>query len=298
MRADVDQSACFALLSTSSLIHSTPSQNLSELVSHILESSSGVEPPNETISANGIQSDVLTPLSPLRMPPVHEISSPFTSPSCVEAVTSALNSFTLSDDVFIGPHCCGREKVTSTESEESSSFVVDRSYTESEEGTNSSDGIRGVWYYLTSSMDSSEASRSTTMPQSSTATSSYSSESWTETTASSLSVIEISSSVEDDETARVPACTRQNHEIITLSDTSGSESDLVCDGSGEHLDLDESNLTGGHGMLCPSSKEGSDAIGSGEDLRYPKQVDFKGNAGKCGDAESMRGVTFILNTTH
>lgn len=309
-RADIDQSACFGLLSTSSLIHSTPSQKLSELVSQILESSSGVEPPNETISENRIQSDNMTPFSPLRIQSVHEISSPFTSPSCVEAVTSTLNSFTLSDDVFIGPRCCGKEKVTSTESEEmGSSCMVDSSYSESVEGTNSSDGIRGVWYYLTSSIDSSEASLSTTMPQSSTTTSSYSSESWTETTASSLSVIEISSSVEDDETARVPSCTHQNQVIITLSDTSSSESDLVCDGSGEQLsadgNLDESNLTGGDGKyqtLCPRSKEeaqhneaerGSDARGSKEDLQESKQVDFKSKAAKSGDGESMKEVASI-----
>lgn len=195
--------------------------------------------------------------------------------------------------------------MTSTESETDSSRVVDGSYSESVEGTNSSDGIRGVWYYLTSSMDSSEASLSTTMPLSSTATSSYS-ESWT--TASSLSVIEISSSVEDDETARSPASrdSRQKQEIITISDSSSSETDF--DGSEKQLSadgsLDESNLMGSDGKYQTSGSSSKEEAqhneaerGSGEDFQEAKQVDFKSKAEKSGDDES-RGVTFIFNLTH
>lgn len=212
----------------------------------------------------------------------------------MEAVTSTLNSFTLSDDVFIGPRCFDGENVTFIESEETgSSCMIDSSCSEIVEGTDSSDGIRGVWFYLTSSTDSSGASLSTTMPRSTTATSSYSSESCTETTASSLSIIEISSSVEDDETARGPACTHQNQEIITLSDTSSIESDLVCDGSGEPFsadgNVDEPNLTW--------SDEKCNEAESGEELQEPK-VDFISKVAKSGVEESMRGVNFILNLTH
>ncbi|XP_065118661.2 tudor and KH domain-containing protein isoform X2 [Paramisgurnus dabryanus] len=313
-RADIDQSSGFGLLS-SSLIHSTPSQNLSELVSHILESSSSVvEPPNQLAFENRIQSDNLTPLSPLQVQAVHEISSPFTSPSCVEALMSTLDSFTLSDDVFIGSrhsHRSARENVTSTESEKTgSSSVVDGS--ESLGSSNSSNSIRGVWYYLTSSKDSSEASLSTTMPRSGTTTSSYSTESWGETTTSSLSVIEISSdlsSAEDAEMAPGPVCAHQNQEIITLSDiSSSSESDFICNGTEERTSVSciEGNLEGKpclidsdgrYRMLSPGSnkevQQNQAESGSGEELQEPKQVDFKSKKGKDGDDESTKEVASI-----
>ncbi len=146
-RADVDQSLCFGLVSSSSLIHSTPSQNLSDLVSQILESSnSTLDPP--------IQSNNLTPASLIHEPSVQDISSSFTSPSCVEAVTSTLDSFTLSDDVFFGTRCYNRKNtMASSASEQTGSSCTVDSFSEN---TESSDGIRGVYYYLTSSRDSSE----------------------------------------------------------------------------------------------------------------------------------------------
>nr|XP_055032157.1 tudor and KH domain-containing protein isoform X2 [Misgurnus anguillicaudatus] len=311
-RADIDQSSGFGLLSSSSLIHSTPSQNLSELVSHILESSSSaVEPPNQLVFENRIQSENLTPLSPLQVQTVHEISSPFTSPSCVEALMSTLDSFTLSDDVFIGSRDLrrsARENVTSTESEQTgSSSVVDGS--ESLGSSNSSNSIRGVWYYLTSSMDSSEASLSTTMPRSCTTTSSYSTESWGETTTSSLSVIEISSdssSAEDAEMAQGPDCAHQNREIITLSDISSSESDLICNGTEECTSesCKEGNLDGKPCLIGSDGRYQMLSTGlnkdvqqnqaeSGEELQEPKQVDFKSKTGKGGDDESTKEVASI-----
>lgn len=303
-RADVDQSPCFGLMSSSSLIHSTPSQNLSELVSQILESSSStLDPP--------IQSNILTPVSPLHVLSVQEISS--TSPSCVEAVTSALDSLTLSDDVFLDTHCYGkREKMTSSASEETGSSCTVDSYSEN---TESSDSIRGVWYYLTSSRDSSEVSLSTTMPQSSTGSSSYLTESCDETTASSVSVIELSSdssrSVEDANLTHP----HPTPEVITLSDSSSHGSVLISTsvndsrlGSSEG-NLDEQNLFKSDvKRQTPSlndetlhNEAGSvtGERGSKQDLQESKNMCFNAEQGNSGEDNSTRGVDFILNlATH
>lgn len=290
----MDQSPCFGLVSSSSLIHSTPSQNLSDLVSQILESSSSaLDPP---IQSNNLTPDVLS---------VQEISS--TPPSCVEAVTSALDSFTLSDDVFLGTHCYGK-KMTSTASEETGSSCTVDSYSENTESSNSSDGIRGVWYYLTSSRDSSEASLSTTMPQSSTASSAYLTESCDGTTASSDSVIELSSdSSRSVEVALNPANLTHPHpnpEVIALSDSSSCGSDLIST-SKEHKhesftegNLDEPNLLKSD-VKCQMPSLNDESVtggrGSKQDLQEPKKMDFKSEKGISGEDNSTRGVTFIHN---
>lgn len=308
-RADVDQSPCFGLMSSSSLIHSTPSQNLSELVSQILESSSStLDPP--------IQSN-LTPVSPLHVLSVQEISS--TSPSCVEAVTSALDSFTLSDDVFLGTHCYGKkEKMTSSASEETGSSCTVDSYSEN---TESSDSVRGVWYYLSSSRDSSEVSLSTTMPQSSRS-SSYLTESCDETTASSVSLIELSSdssrSAEDAEVGLSPANLTHPHptpEVITLSDSSSHGSVLIstseepkCESFTEG-NLDEQNLLKSdvkrqtpslnNETLHNEAGSVTGERGSKQDLQEPKNMRFKSEQGNSGEDNSTRGVDFIPNlATH
>ncbi|XP_067286380.1 tudor and KH domain-containing protein isoform X2 [Pseudorasbora parva] len=305
-RADVDQSPCFALMSSSSLIHSTPSQNLSELVSQILESSSSaLDPP--------IQSNNLTPVSPLHALSVQEISS--TSPSCVEAVTSALDSFTLSDDVFLGTNYYGK-KMTSTASEDTGSLCTVDSYSENTESSNSSDGIRGVWYYLTSSRDSSEASLSTTMPQSSTESSLYLTESCDETTASSVFVIELSSdssrSVDNADVGLSPANPSHPHptpKIITLSDSSSCESGLISTSeepkhkSFTEGNLDEPNLLKSH-VKCqtPSLNEETahneaESVAGGReskcDFLEPKNMDFKSEQGNSGEDDSTKEVASI-----
>jgi len=295
-------------MSSSSLIYSTPSQNLSEIVSQILESSSStLDPP--------IQSNNLTPVSPLHVLSVQEISS--TSPSCVEAVTSTLDSFTLGDDVFLGTHCYGKkEKVMSTSSEETGSSCTMDSYSEN---TESSDGIRGVWYYLTSSRDSSEVSLSTTMPQSSTGSSSFLTESSDETTASSASVIELSSdssrSVEDAEVGLSPAnLTRPQPtpEVITLSDSNCHGSVLIstseepkCESFTEG-NSDEKNLLKSDVKRQTSSlndktllNEAGSVIGergSKPDLQELKNMRFKSEQGNSGEDNSTRGVDFILRS--
>ncbi|XP_016385949.1 tudor and KH domain-containing protein-like isoform X2 [Sinocyclocheilus rhinocerous] len=296
-RADVDQSLCFGLMSSSSLIHSTPSQNLSDLVSQILESSSSMlDPP--------IQSNNLTPASPLHVPSVQEISS--SSPSCVEAVTSALDSFTLSDDVFLGTNSYSRKnKMTSSALEETGSSCTVDSSSGNEESSNSSDGIRGVWYYLTSSRDSSEASLSTTMPQSSTT--SYLTESCDETAASSGSVIERSSdssrSAEDAEMPLRPANRAHPHpnpEVITLSDSSSCGSDLINTSEEcKHKSFTEGNLDKPNPLksdvkcqrssLCDEmlhNEAGSATEGRGQDFLELKNMDFKTETVNSGEDNS------------
>ncbi|KAK2876265.1 hypothetical protein Q8A67_020361 [Cirrhinus molitorella] len=304
MRADVDQSLSFGLMSSSTLIHSTPSQNLSDIVSQILESSSSaLEPP--------IQSNNLTPRSPLHEPSVQEISSSFTSPSCVEAMTSALDSFTLSDDVFLGTHCySSKNKTVSSASEQtSSSYTVD-SFSENTESSNSSDGIRGVWYYLTSSRDSSQASLSTTMPESSTASSSYLTESCDETTASSGSVNELSSdssrSAEDAEMPLRPAYQTHPHpnpEVITLSDSSSCESDLLnvskerkhesfTEGNLDHPTPQKSDVKCQKSSLSDEmlhNERGSVTKRRGQDLQEPKNMGFKTENNSTKEVASISG---------
>lgn len=311
-RADVDQSLCFRLISSSSLIHSTPSQNLSDLVSQILESSnSTLDPP--------IQSNNLTPASLLHEPSVQDISSSFSSPSCVEAVTSTLDSFTLSDDVFFGTRCYSRKNImASSASEQTGSSCTVESFCEN---TESSDGIRGVWYYLTSSRDSSKVSLSTTMPKSSTASSSYLTESCDETTASSGSVIELSSdSSRSAEDAGMPlrpvnqTHPHTNPEVITLSDSSSCESHL----SNTSEEYKQESLTEGkldephplkRDVKCQKSSLGEEMLhneaGSateerGKDLQELKNMDFKTEKGNSGGDHSTRGVTSIYCnfTTH
>uniref|UniRef100_A0A8C1KP70 Tudor and KH domain containing n=1 Tax=Cyprinus carpio TaxID=7962 RepID=A0A8C1KP70_CYPCA len=289
-RADVDQTLCFGLMSSSSLIHSTPSQNLSDLVSQILESSSSMlDPP--------IQSNNLTPASP-----VQEISSSSPSTSCVEAVTSALDYFTLSDDIFLGMNCYSRKnKMTSSALEETGSSCTVESSSENKESSNSSDGIRGVWYYLTSSRDSSEASLSTTMPQSSTTSSSYLTESCDETTASSGS--DSSNSAEGAEMPLRPANRAHSHpnpEVITLSDSSSCGSDLINTSeeckhkSFTEENLDEpnplkSNVKCQKSSLCDEmlhNEAGSATEGRGQNFQELKNMDFKTETGNSGEGDS------------
>ena len=119
--------------------------------------------------------------------------------------------------------------------------------------SNSSDGIRGVWYYLTSSQDSSVTSLNTTMPASSTASSSSSSldhisSSEDTTPETSPSIISLSSntseSVHDAEMTEEgePKLTRPNvmHQkrysssvtnVADLSDCSSTGSDVIYVGS-------------------------------------------------------------------
>lgn len=297
----MDQSLCFGLMSSSSLIHSTPSQNLSDLVSQILESSSSaLDPP--------IQSNNLTPASPLHEPSVQEISSSFQSPSCVEAVTSTLDSFTLNDDVFLGTHCYNmKNKTSSSVSDQTGSSCAVDSFSEN---TASSGGIRGVWYYLSSSRDSSELSLSTTMPQSSTTSSSYLTESCDGTTASSGSVIELSSDSSDAGMSLRPA--NQTHpcanpEVITLSDSSSCESNSSNTSEEyKHEPFTVGNLDEPHPLKsdvkCQTSslseemlhnEAGSATEERGKDLEGLKKMDFRTEKCNGGEDNSTRGVTSI-----
>ncbi|KAI4897196.1 hypothetical protein NFI96_014897 [Prochilodus magdalenae] len=181
-RADVDQNPSDGPLpSSSSLIHSTPSRNLSELVSHVIGLSSSVLSPP---SRSNVQSG--TPVTS-----VPGFYSPITcSSSSVNVVTSAMSSVTLSDDVFL--ETCG--SISSVTASSSEQIGLESSHNACSNTTsNSSDGIRGVWYYLTSSQDSSETSLNTTMPASSTTSSSYTSSLEDTTPVTSPSIVCLSS---------------------------------------------------------------------------------------------------------
>ncbi|MFT7804212.1 tudor and KH domain-containing protein-like [Arapaima gigas] len=91
------------------------------------------------------------------------------SSSCVELLSSLLNSIALSDDVFYSGTSStsdGREAITiSSETQDSMSSSV---LSEGSDSSSSSGGIRSVWYYLPPTDDSSCSSASTALPASST----------------------------------------------------------------------------------------------------------------------------------
>ncbi|XP_072523999.1 tudor and KH domain-containing protein-like isoform X2 [Salminus brasiliensis] len=167
-RADVDQIPSDRFMpSSSSLIHSTPSQCLSDLVSQVIDLSSSVLSPLDP------DPPVSVCENPLSYSEISSSSTSFSSP--VNVVTAALGSVSLIDDVFLGT--CDNVTASSSEAmglESSQSTCNESVHNSTNSGSNTSDGIRGVWYYLTSSTDSSETSFNTTMPASSiTSSSSY-----------------------------------------------------------------------------------------------------------------------------
>ncbi|XP_007250177.3 tudor and KH domain-containing protein isoform X1 [Astyanax mexicanus] len=185
-RADVDQIPSVPdrfVPSTSSLIQSTPSQSLGELVSQVIGlSSSALSPVDPDPPGTGTK-PVQNPLIYSDISSASASTSTASSSSPVNAVASALGSVTLCDDVFL--ETCDHRRVTASSSEpmglESSLSTCSESVCYSTDGgsssstSNSSDGVRGVWYYLMSSKGSSmDSSLNTTMPASSITSSSSS----------------------------------------------------------------------------------------------------------------------------
>ncbi|XP_035389620.1 tudor and KH domain-containing protein isoform X2 [Electrophorus electricus] len=178
-RADVEQNASGSLVPSSSLLmHSTPSLSFSELVSHVIGSSSS--------AASPLDQSVFTPQSPATSfgllsgtggRPERDLclpasipsllllwsSSSSSSSSSIDAVRAALDFVTLSDDVFLGSGGGSSSAATS------SSQLVE---SESSHSRSEQSSIRGIWYYLSSSRDSTETSINTTMPASSSVSSS------------------------------------------------------------------------------------------------------------------------------
>ncbi len=153
------------------------------------------------------------------------------------------------------------------------------------------------------------------MPRSSTASSSYLTESCDETTASSGSVIELSSdssrSAEDAGMSLRPANQTHPHtnpEVITLSDSSSCESHLSNTSEEyKHESLTEGMLDEPHPLKrdvkCQKSslgEAGSATEERGKDLQELKNTDFKTEKGNSGEDHSTRGVTSIYCnfTTH
>ncbi|XP_048871019.1 tudor and KH domain-containing protein isoform X2 [Brienomyrus brachyistius] len=124
VRADADQGSCILLMNSLSNWDSTPSQ---------------------------VSPDVFS-------------SSSTTSSPCVEVMTSVLNSLTLSDEVFFSGASSSDDGQDVFSISSGPEFAVLNSSSESNisEGSSSS-GIRSVWYYLSSSNDSTVLSLSTSL---------------------------------------------------------------------------------------------------------------------------------------
>ncbi|KAK1794092.1 hypothetical protein P4O66_010998, partial [Electrophorus voltai] len=102
---------------------------------------------------------------PASIPSLLSSSSSSSSSSSIDAVRAALDFVTLSDDVFLGSGGGSSSAATSS----SRLVESESSHSRSEQ---SSSSIRGIWYYLSSSRDSTETSINTTMPASSSVSSS------------------------------------------------------------------------------------------------------------------------------
>lgn len=246
-RADVDQNSSDNLMPpSSSLLYSTPSLSLSELVSHVIESSGSVLSPlvpDPRVLPHQSSSDLPSATQVKRM---QDFSSVTTSSSpAVEAVTSAMYSVSLSDSVFLGTSSSSSNVASSSEliEPESSLSTCSECVCSS---SRSSDGIRGVWYYLTSSQESSETSLNTTMPTSTTASSSScptSSSCLTDepddpNPVTSSSVIYLSSDMSSADGAEMvdgdpsePSKSLQKCSVSYVSDCSSGESDIIYVGA-------------------------------------------------------------------
>ncbi|XP_027033305.1 tudor and KH domain-containing protein isoform X3 [Tachysurus fulvidraco] len=244
-RADVDQNSSNNLMPpSSSLLYSTPSLSLSELVSNVIESSGSVlSPPGQEPRVLPHQDLSDLPSATLATHMQREFSSVVTSSSsAVDIVTSAMYSVSLSDNVFLGTSS-STNVTLSSELTEPESLSTCSECACSISSSRTSDGIRGVWYYLTSSQDSSEMSLNSTMPRSTTASScscpTSSSFSLTEqsedtTPETSSSVIYLSSDLSSADDAEMvnggpskPSKSLQKCSLTYLSDCSSDESDII-----------------------------------------------------------------------
>ncbi|XP_017339857.1 tudor and KH domain-containing protein isoform X1 [Ictalurus punctatus] len=254
-RADVDGNSSDSLMApSSSLLYSTPSLSLSELVSHVLDSSGSVlSPPSPDPRLIPHQSLMTCSDLPAATQVKHMqgFSSVTTSSSsAIDVVTSALDSISLSDSVFLGTFSSSSSRssnVTSPselmEPDSSLSTCSERVFSSR---SRSSDGIRGVWYDLTSSQDSCETSLNTTTPTSSTASSSScptsSSSCLTEsedtTPVTSSSEIYVGSDLSSAEVAEMPdgdpsepSKSHQKCSVTCVCDSSSSDSDVIYIGA-------------------------------------------------------------------
>lgn len=238
-RADVDQNSSDNLMPpSSSLLYSTPSLSLSELLSHVIESSGSVLSPlvpDPRVLPHQSSSDLPSAAQVKRM---QDFSSVTTSSSpAVEAVTSAMYSVSLSDSVFLGTSSSSSNVASSSEliEPESSLSTCSECVCSS---SKSSDGIRGVWYYLTSSQESSEMSLNTTMPTSTTASSSSCLTDEDPNPVTSSSVIYLSSDMSSADGAEMvdgdpsePSKSLQKCSVPYVSDCSSGESDIIYVGA-------------------------------------------------------------------
>ncbi|XP_053366920.1 tudor and KH domain-containing protein isoform X2 [Clarias gariepinus] len=325
-RADVDQNSSDNVMAPSSLfLYSTPSLSLSEVFSHVLESSGSVlsplgleqrfDPQQNLMSCSDLPSAAqikhMQEVSPVTIP----------SASAVDVVTSALDSVSLSDNVFLGTFSSSNITTSSELMEPESSISTCSECVCSSSSSNSSDGIRGVWYYLASSQGSSETSFNTTMPTSATASSSSSSSSsYPSSTSSCLiesedtnpvtssSVIylssDLSSSADDAEMTdgdpSEPRKALQTLSVARVSDRSSSESDViyVATTQSERLAQEDDDLNDStaktsvrkHELLTRIISESSEQLA--EALREKKEEE---NEEVCGEAVLRDKVPEVEN---
>lgn len=329
-QADVDHNSSDNLMPpSSSLLYSTPSLNLSELVSHIIESSGSVlsllgsDP--RLIPHQSLMSCSDLP-SATQVKHVQEVSSVTTSASsAVDVVTSALDSVSLSDSVFLGTFSSNSKVTSSSELMDpvSSLSTCSECVYGSRECVcgSSSDGIRGVWYCVPSSQDSSETSLNTTMPTSSSSSCLTESEDTTSVTSSFVILLssDLSSSADDAEMtgdSSEPSKPLQKCSVpyvsdcssgesdVTYSDTTKSVSDLADKGANNSRDSTSKINVEKELLLTGSTNDSSEQLAEGfgeknkevceEAMLREKVLELENKKANSGDV-SVRGAAGLMD---
>lgn len=325
-RADVDHNSSDNLMPpSSSLLYSTPSLSLSELVSHIIESSGSVLsllgsdprllPHQSLMSCSDLPSAT-------QVKHVQEVSSVTTSASsAVDVVTSALDSVSLSDSVFLGTFSSNSKVTSSSELMDPVSSLSTCSECVCGGSSSSSDGIRGVWYCVPSSQDSSETSLNTTMPTSSSSSCLTESEDTTSVTSSFVILLssDLSSSADDAEMtgdSSEPSKPLQKCSVpyvsdcssgesdVTYSDTTKSVSDLADKGANNSRDSTSKINVEKELLLTGSTNDSSEQLAEGfgeenkevceEAMLREKVLELENKKANSGDV-SVRGVAGLMD---
>ncbi|KAJ8399771.1 hypothetical protein AAFF_G00408760 [Aldrovandia affinis] len=226
LRADVDHSPTTLFVDSSfSNLDSTPSRlGVNGLPSHTTLSPSPIQWPEVPVhSARGNGAYLRSKTSDVSMPEFQSTSVLSSSDSSsVEAMTSALNSMALSNEVFLP----GTTSSSSSSSvEESEAITISSISTQPDTSSSNSAGIRSVWYYL-SSEDSSISSASTTLPTSSTCSYLNEFESETPFSSSGDPSLDLSGSERDREEVKSEVC-GPTAALVESSDCSSAERRLI-----------------------------------------------------------------------
>ncbi|KAG9350348.1 hypothetical protein JZ751_026702 [Albula glossodonta] len=223
LRADVDHTSSiqFANSSLSHLNSTLSPMDASELPSYPLLSASLVElseASDQTAAEIGgyLQSKTYSG-SIQQFHLTCEVSNSSENSSCVEVLTSAMTSLSLYDEVFLSGDSGSSSAVASEVTVSSDSKGPDTS--------SSSDGIRGVWYYL-SSEDASTSSEIMTLPTSSPSYPLSELESGTPISSLSSPCLDRSGSVENREKVKTEVC-GLTKDLVESRDCNSSVSHLA-----------------------------------------------------------------------